>query len=361
MVNNKKLVLDTHCEVYDLLKSAADAEFWNFKHHLESGLLQPGALYLIGRRQMQLHSDQIRSLVENNIISVVFSNPAEGSDTLRDHVAQYGIADLVLSGKILLIGGGDMDQGYRCLQYDSFLPKILDYDQNIKAIDDGKEIYTKIDKPYKFLFLNGRKRTHRQYLLQQFATTGLLAQSIWTCLDQGMGPVKYLDPQYEYSDYQSRVGLESSDQFVKNQLFNHTWGEVYLAAKPYIDTYFSVVTETVFKYPYSFRTEKIWKPIAIGHPFVAVANRGYYRDLHKLGFQTFGHVLDESFDQIDNNDDRLERIARVINDLCQQDLASFLTECYNACKYNQQHLAEMRDKIRKEFPSRFFQFIKTEF
>ena len=64
-----------------------------------------------------------------------------------------------------------------------------------------------------------------------------------------------------------------------------------------------------------------------------------------------------SFDQIENNQHRLERIAQVVEDLCQQDLAKFLEECYTVCKYNQQHLAEMRVKVRQEFPERFFQFI----
>jgi hypothetical protein len=144
---------------------------------------------------------------------------------------------------------------------------------------------------------------------------------------------------------------------VKNQLFNNTWGEIYLNAEPYIDTYFSLVTETVFNYPYSFRTEKIWKPIAMGHPWIAVANCGYYRDMHNLGFKTFGHVIDQSFDTIQDNQLRLQRIAQVVTDLCTQDLASFLKECYNVCKYNQQHLAEMRITVREELPARFTQFI----
>jgi len=64
---------------------------------------------------------------------------------------------------------------------------------------------------------------------------------------------------------------------------------------------------------------------------------------------------------IDNNQDRLERIAAVVEDLCQQDLAKFLKECYNVCKYNQQCLAEMRIKVGKEFPDRFFQFIEEQY
>ena len=80
--------------------------------------------------------------------------------------------------------------------------------------------------------------------------------------------------------------------------------------------------------------------------------------MRNLGFRTFNNLIDESFDSIDNNQDRLTRISEVVRDLCQQDLASFIKECYNVCKYNQQHLAEMRIKVRQEFPERFFQFIK---
>jgi hypothetical protein len=80
--------------------------------------------------------------------------------------------------------------------------------------------------------------------------------------------------------------------------------------------------------------------------------------MHKLGFRTFDSVIDESFDLISNSQDRIERIAQVVDDLCRQDLVSFLQECYNTCKYNQQHLAEMRQQVRKEFPERFRQFIQ---
>ena len=51
------------------------------------------------------------------------------------------------------------------------------------------------------------------------------------------------------------------------------------------------------------------------------------------------------------------RIAQVVKDLCHQDLASFLKAAEDVCKYNQQHLVEMRIRVRKEFPNRFFQFI----
>jgi hypothetical protein len=170
-------------------------------------------------------------------------------------------------------------------------------------------------------------------------------------------PVKYLEPKYEYDTYQQRVGTHTTDTFVKYHLFNRDWGEVYINPEAYIDTYFSVVTETVFEYPYSFRTEKIWKPIVMAHPWIAVANTGYYRDMQNFGYRTFGHLIDESFDNIENNQARIERIAAVIENLCQQDLPAFLTAAKDVCKYNQQHHWEVRITVRKEFPDRFRRFI----
>ena len=357
MLGNRKLILDTHCEIYSMIKDRADGIFWNLEQHIQKNQVVPGAIYVIGREQIQLNSTKLQRLIDKFGIKVIFSNPHEGSSTLKNHCYQYGIADLVLDNKILLVGGGDMDDTWPCLQYDSFLPKILDYDENLTAIVDYEQNFT-VDRPYKFLLLNGRARAHRIQLLAKLER--LLDQGIWTNLDSSAGTIRLLDSKYEYDHVANATTLPDSG-FVKHQLFDNKWGDVYIKENLYQDTYFSIVTETVFDYPYSFRTEKIWKPMAIGHPWIAVANQGFYKDMHNLGFRTFGHMIDESFDQIDNNQDRLNQIVKVVTDLCQQDLASFLNECYNTCKYNQQHLAEMSQTVRKEFPQRFEKFINERF
>ena len=358
MLDNHKLILDTHCEIYSLIKCSADGIFWNLQQHIDLNQVVPGAVYVIGREQVRLYSSQLRTLINTANIKTVFSNPHEGSETLLNHCHNYGIADLVLDHKILLVGGGDMDSTWPCLQYESFLTKILNYDENLLAQQKYQDQYS-ADRPYKFLFLNGRARPHRKYLL--YRLQDLLNQAIWSNLDAGNGTIKLLEPQYEHANF--NVDFDTTDlTFAKPRLFpRNVWGDVIMEARPYLDTYFSLVTETVHAYSYSFRTEKIWKPVAIAHPWITVANRGFYRDMHNLGFQSFGHVIDESFDTIDNNQDRLERVAVIVEDLCQQDLASFLNECYNVCKYNQQHLAELQPRVQKEFPDRFRQFINERF
>ena len=375
MLGNRKLVVDTMSEVYSLLEPWTDQSFWDFSQVTT----EPGTVYVFGRQHLLDNLSLIRDMAASRDYVIVFGNSAEGAWTLETQLKQLRIDQLVRDGQILVIAGAEVSQEYAHLTHEYFLSVILDYEENLTAQQHTDTIFSKSNKPYKFLLLNGRARPHRKYLYERLRRSGALDHALWTMLDcnptvirsfqfreNGIdimataSPLQRLPEQYEVAQYRNSVfGPITSSSNIKQELFNREWGEIYLEPAPYIDTYFSVVTETICAESiYSFRTEKMAKPLAIGHPFIAVSNAGFYRDLHDLGFQTFGHVIDESFDSIENHQDRVDRIAQIITDLCQQDLASFLKECYNVCKYNQQHLAELRNQTQQEFPNRFQQFIK---
>lgn len=375
MLGNRRLVSDTMSEVYDLLRPWTDESFWDFNQVT----LQSNSIYVFGRQHLLDNLSLIRKLANDPQYTIVFGNSAEGSWTLETQLKSLKIDDLVTQGKILVIAGANIDPAYAHITHEHFLPRILDYDENIQAQASTERIFGQVDKPYKFLFLNGRARPHRKYLYERFKRMGLLDQALWTMLDSkptvvrsftfmenGVNvmatpsPLQRLPDQYEVDRYrQPEFGpIVADNAFLKQELFRREWGEIYLEPAAYVDTYFSLITETVCaESPYSFRTEKTAKPLAIGHPFIVVSNAGFYRELHNLGFKTFAHVIDESFDQIQNHQDRVDRISIVVKDLCRQDLAAFLKECYNTCKYNQQHLAQLRIQERQEFPERFFKFV----
>ena len=374
MLDNRRLVIDTMSEIYRLLKPWIAEEFWDF-NNVES---IPNSLYLFGRQQFIEHKQRIIDMAESGQYTIVFCNAAEGSWTLQSQVQMLGIEQLIKDHKILLISGGEQQVDYPYVQYDHFLCEILRYDENIQALQSIEQIFGKQSKPYKFLFLNGRGRPHRKYLYEKFRQLHILDQSLWTMLDSRpsisrcfklydgdvnlmatTSQLRWLPAHYEVSQYQTPTITPGPAEraFVKQELFNHTWGEIYLKPEPYVDTYFSLVTETVFEQPWPFRTEKIAKPLAIGHPFIVASSPGYYRDLHRLGFRTFGHLIDESFDAIENHQDRMDRIIAIVQDLCQQDLDSFQKECYTVCKYNQQHLQELSPRLQAEFPEKFFNLI----
>ena len=349
MLGSLRLIVDTRSEIYRDLKPWTDDIFW----HLDRHEFVPDAIYIIGRNQFQAHHEIIRSAVDKKNIHVVFSNPHEGSQTVRWQLASYGIQELVRSGKILVISGGDIEPGFAHYQHETFVSKCFEYRENLEAQQHDVASTTK--KPYQYLFLNGRSRSHRRYLLQHLP----LDQALWSNLDTGNGCLNNLPPEYEVDRYCQN--LVSGTGFLKSQLFGKDWGDIYINARAYTDTYFSVVTETVFNYPYSFRTEKIWKPIFMAHPWIAVANAGYYRDMKNLGFQTYGHLIDESFDRIDNDQDRLERIKNLIIDLLSQDLDQFMTAARATSKYNQQHMLTVSQQVQTQFPQTFLKFVSQYF
>ena len=375
MLDRPRLVIDTMSEVFDLLKPYADVVFWDFG----SVALQPGSVYVIGRQHLLDHKQRIITAAETGQYIMVFANSAEGSWTLESQIRQLHIDDWVREKKLLLIGGAEVDPQYPCLTHEYFLSTILGYPENVQAQQHTDLVFSKYEKPYKFLFLNGRARPHRKYIYERFRRNGLLDHALWTMLDakpnvarsfkfveDGLdvmatsSQLQRLPDHYEVDRYRNPVfGFIDEDRsFLKQELFRLEWGDIYLEPAPYIDTYFSLITETVCaESTRSFRTEKTAKPLAMGHPFIIASNSGFYRDLHNLGFRTFAGIIDESFDEIENAQQRMDRVIDVVHDLCQQDLGSFLSACRDTCKYNQQHLAELREKTNQEFPKRFFQFL----
>jgi len=75
-----------------------------------------------------------------------------------------------------------------------------------------------------------------------------------------------------------------------------------------------LVTETVATGRRHHITEKTFKPIAMGMPFVIVGTQGSLEYLRSYGFRTFEGIWDESYDQ-EEDSVRIERIASLLRSL----------------------------------------------
>ena len=73
-----------------------------------------------------------------------------------------------------------------------------------------------------------------------------------------------------------------------------------------------LVTETVATGRRHHLTEKTFKPIAMGMPFIIVGTQGSLRYLRSYGFKTFGDLWDESYDDEPDDAKRIEKIAQVL-------------------------------------------------
>lgn len=98
---------------------------------------------------------------------------------------------------------------------------------------------------------------------------------------------------------------------------NHTesWFSADYNARDYQKAWWDVVLETVFDDTCVHLTEKILRPIACGKPFICAAGAGSLAMLHSYGFETFGELIDESYDQERDSLRRLEKIIGVMQQI----------------------------------------------
>jgi hypothetical protein len=77
----------------------------------------------------------------------------------------------------------------------------------------------------------------------------------------------------------------------------------------YAHTGMEIVLETLFDDTRWHLTEKSLRPIACGRPFILAATPGSLAYLRSYGFETFGNLIDESYDQILDPGERLQCIT----------------------------------------------------
>jgi hypothetical protein len=121
----------------------------------------------------------------------------------------------------------------------------------------------------------------------------------------------------------------------------------------YDDTYFSVITETVYENPEcgkhsAFFSEKIYKPIVMLHPFVLIANAGSLATLQERGYKTFHPFIDENYDTIEDGEERMNAIVNEIKRLCGQTPTQWLEWGENVkpiVEHNKKHLHRVNSYI----------------
>jgi hypothetical protein len=92
-------------------------------------------------------------------------------------------------------------------------------------------------------------------------------------------------------------------------------------------SYLSLVTET-FYFPKSqwgtidettiFFSEKIFKPIAVKHPFMIVSRPYSLKWFRTLGYKTFHPYINEAYDTVESDSERLACILTEMERLCSQ-------------------------------------------
>jgi hypothetical protein len=115
----------------------------------------------------------------------------------------------------------------------------------------------------------------------------------------------------------------------------------------YLDSYIYIVTETNFEKDI-FLTEKICNPMIVLQPFIIFGAYSYLKYLQSLGFKTFDGFIDESYDTIQNDEQRYLKVCLEIERISNLPIDE-LHNWYNSIKdiliHNRNHLLGFADKI----------------
>lgn len=311
--------------------------------------------------------------IKNGNIGLIVSHITECYHYVVEDIYKDLIIDqqIPIQNIVFLTNSADIEQEIEIISKKYNLPKIKsafmatfeygakgDMNRYPKEFITNTLEFKKYEK--KFLSLNGLWRPHRN-LLCAFLTglnvidKGYVSLNSVPCdfpsMKQGMFDqfVKFnsnspealkllLDNEEEIKKL-DRIYLEGATDLKYRASFTG------LTKKFYEDTYFSVVTESMYGYGqcgdgYTVgRTfsEKTFKPILFKQPFLLLARPKTLELLKSLGYKTFDKVIDESYDLEEDDNKRVYMVAKETERLCNltdDELKNFLYTCRGIVEYN---------------------------
>jgi len=131
-----------------------------------------------------------------------------------------------------------------------------------------------------------------------------------------------------------------SDELSNDERNNHSM----IVPKYHVDSYCNIVFETHFDADQSggvFLTEKTYKPIKHGQLFFIAGCAGSLQVLRDQGYRVFDRVLDNTYDRIENNTERWQRLCVAIKE-SQHRLADRFSTVQEDIEHNQRLFLELK-------------------
>jgi hypothetical protein len=116
-----------------------------------------------------------------------------------------------------------------------------------------------------------------------------------------------------------------------------------------------LVSETIFHYPYPYVSEKTLRPMLNHRMFIIAGPAGMLQLLKQKGFETWGDLIDESYDSISDPVQRLKQVRQALDNFLNLDIEiikQYLQNNKDKLRHNAEHIAELKQQelagIRKK-------------
>lgn len=131
----------------------------------------------------------------------------------------------------------------------------------------------------------------------------------------------------------------------------------------FYDSWFHIVTETFQESKQTFFSEKIFKPVIYYQPFILIGSYQSLKKFRTLGYKTFNGIIDESYDNIQNDEERLlvalKEIERLIN-LSDLEIRDLYQNCYDILVHNFNHWIYRQHTIHLQYKTDLLNIISPQ-
>ena len=182
-----------------------------------------------------------------------------------------------------------------------------------------------------YINLNRVAREHRCSLLQAIIDNGMINDGYTTWANTGNAYARYLleHPDSTINNYNYDI-LDVADITTANPT-------AIIPLEYCKQSFMYIVTETHINIEQLFISEKSYKPISIGMPFMILGNPGTLDLLHTKGYITFNKWFDETYDQVLPLDKRIKIMMEnldYIKGLTDQQRIDLRQEMMPICRHN---------------------------
>lgn len=206
--------------------------------------------------------------------------------------------------------------------------------------------FRQIRRQHIFTAVNRTHKNWRAAVMSDLLARGLLERSLWSYnavandSPEDGNPIEVAsDDQWleHYTDFLASAPYtcDTLDAIEQND-HHHINAELQ-------SSYCQIVLETHFDADQSqgtFLTEKTFKPIKFGQPFIIVGPQGSLQALRDAGYHTFDQQLDNSYDLIADNTQRYFAVRRTIEQVhSNPNLQAWFNSCSADILHNQQLFA----------------------
>lgn len=201
-----------------------------------------------------------------------------------------------------------------------------------------------------FLCLNRRMYYTKYQIIEELFNRGLLNNTRFSWVDNkntrnllNKELINYLE--IDVNNFKA-IQLEG-DVMYGSELSTHEEYLYTINPNWYYKSKVNIITETNFNETEIHITEKTWKAIYLGVPFVISASNNHLQTLRNMGFKTFNSVINEDYDDMVGKNkikqiiDSAEVLANIYNTPEVLDICKFNKELYSNLEHRRQICKEV--------------------